>query len=125
MVAQHAHNLCARVVFEQDHEFFASVYQAADADYDSVIERIIGTIGEQNVPSLQEIAQAIGSQSVMPEKENSAYYKKILALEENICARIDALCKSGQISEGTKQLIGDIANRLEVEKYKIKQRVKK
>jgi DNA-binding ferritin-like protein len=45
--AHTAHNLCARVPFFQDHAFFADTYSALEDDYDSVIERIIGTKGEQ------------------------------------------------------------------------------
>lgn len=129
LYAHQAHNLCGRVAFHQDHEFFAEVYEAAENDYDGVVERIIGLFGEEKAPTLAEemsfIGQKVSNLPQMGVKENSAFYQVILQLEMEICAKIAAYCKSGQCSPGTEQLLGDVCNRLETEQYKIKQRLKK
>ena len=122
--AHQAHQVVGRVVFVQDHEMLADIYTAAEKDYDDVIERIIGLMGEENIPSMQEISQNIAGLPGI-EKENSAYFEKILQIEKGICAHIEMLAKSEQITQGTLQLIGDICNRLEKEQYKIKRRLKK
>ena len=123
MYAHQAHQLVGKAVFMSDHEMLADIYTAAEKDYDDVIERIIGTVGEEAIPSLQEIGQNVAGLSGA-EKENSAYFERILQIEKGICSHIEALAKSG-ISQGTLQLVGDICNRLEKEQYKIKRRLKK
>jgi DNA-binding ferritin-like protein len=128
LYAHMAHNLCARVVFQQDHEFFASVYEAADNDFDAVMERCIGLYGEDSVPSLTEqlqmISAIIANMPTKGVKENSVFYMNILDIEQKIVAKATEVIKSGA-TQGTTQLLGDICNRLEVEMYKIKQRVRK
>jgi DNA-binding ferritin-like protein len=106
----------------------ADIYNAAESDYDAVAERIIGTMGEEQLPSLSEQMKAVFAKvNTLPlvgVKENSVMFETILQLEKEICAAVTAAVASG-VSEGTKQLIGDICNRLEVEQYKISRRLKK
>jgi DNA-binding ferritin-like protein len=123
LYAHQAHQIVGKAVFMPDHDLLADIYTAAEKDYDDVIERIIGLTGEQNIPSMQEIAQNVAKLPGV-EKENSAYFEKILQIEMGICSHIESLAKSG-ISQGTLQLVGDICNRLEKEQYKIKRRLKK
>lgn len=42
MYAHAAHNLCAKSLFMQDHEYFSDLYEAYEGHYDDVIERMIG-----------------------------------------------------------------------------------
>lgn len=128
LYAHSAHNLCGRVPFFQDHEFFLELYEAADAAYDDVIERMIGINGEDSVPSLSEQLQAISSLvGPLPEKgvaSNSVYFEILLEKQKMVCAKIEELCKSG-LPQGTIQMLGNIADKSEVFQYKIKQRLKK
>ncbi len=128
LYAHQAHNLCARIVFQQDHDMFAEVYAKAESDYDSITERAIGLAGEESVCSLQELLQGCFSKlsSVQDKgiKENSAYYQVILSMIKEINSKIEPLCKSG-LSQGTVQMLGDIADKNEVLMYKIGQRLKK
>lgn len=127
LYSQHAHNLCARMPFHQDHEFFSDVYSFADGAYDSVIERIIGTKGEEGL-HLKIILKGVYSKlDNMPDvgvTENKQFYLAILENQNYINQEINTLCKSEEISEGTRQLIGDIADKLEVLIYKTRQRTK-
>jgi len=128
LYAHSCHHLAARVVFTQDHEMLADIYNGAESDYDSVAERIVGTMGEEQLPSLGEQMKAVFAKvNTLPlvgVKENSIMFETILQLEKEICACVASTVASG-VSEGTKQLIGDICNRLEVEQYKISRRLKK
>lgn len=126
LYSQHAHNLCARMPFHQDHAFFADVYNFADDSYDSVIERIIGTKGEEGL-QLKSILKGVYTKlDNMPDvgvKENKAFYTAILSQQKYINDEINMLVKSEGMSEGTKQLIGGIADALEVLIYKTQRRL--
>lgn len=129
LYAHSAHNLCARIPFFQDHEFFNEIYTGADSAYDDVVERLVGTIGEESVPSLKEQLQAISQiLEQLPEKnvkENSVYFQILLEKNKMVCSKIEELCASGSLSQGTIQMLGNIADKFEVIQYKIKQRLKK
>ncbi len=126
LFAHSAHNLVARMPFHQDHEFFGEVYAAVDTDYDGVAERIIGVYGESAM-NLAEIIQAVSVKvAQLPSigvKENKLFYNVQLQLEQELCKLCQAAIASG-VSEGTKQMLGDVCNFSEIRQYKIKQRIK-
>jgi DNA-binding ferritin-like protein len=127
MFSHSAHLLCARTVFFQDHEFFGSVYSQAEGYFDSISERMIG-LGQEEQLKLQSVIAAVGQKlAAAPSigvKENKEYYAFLMSQCDEACKLCDSLCKSGQFSEGTKQLLGGIADELEVLKYKISRRMK-
>lgn len=128
LYAHSAHNLCGRIPFFQDHEFFAEIYNNADSAYDDVIERMIGLYGEASIPSLSEqLIMLTEIAKVLPEKDvasNSVYFQVILNKQKSVCAKIEELCKSG-LPQGTIQMLGNITDKSEQIQYKIKQRLKK
>jgi len=126
LYGQHAHNNCSGKSFLSDHKMFALSYEDAADAYDSVIERIIGTT-DQTVDTLSISAQAIkftASCSREAGECNVEFLKGVLKLELSICMYIDQLCASEKMPEGTKQLIGDIADKSMSRQYKLKQRLK-
>ena len=128
LFAHSAHNLCARMVFHSDHEFFGDAYSAYEGEYDGVIERIIGTKDESLV-KLQDILQAVvmklQSAPSIGVKENSIFYQYLLSMENELYMLIEKEIKSVGVSCGTEQMLGNIADASEIRKYKIKQRLKK
>jgi len=125
--SQHAHNLCGRLAFHQDHEFFGEVYNFPDDAYDSVIERIIGTKGEEGLELKNILKGVYAKLDKAPDvgvKENKQFYMFILDQMKYINKEINEMCKSPEMSEGTKQLLGGHADSIEVFIYKIQQRVK-
>lgn len=127
LFAQNAHNLAKGPLFLQDHCFLGEIYTAAQSDYDSVVERIIGTMGAKHI-DLKEIMDGVSKQiASLPcgeVKQNSVYFDHIQKLEKKTCSIVERLCMGG-ISEGTRQLIGEIANQSEMRQYKIQQRLAK
>lgn len=125
LYGQHAHNNCVGKSFLSDHKMFASSYEEAADAYDSVVERIIGSTGKP-VDTLALSFEAI-KVTVPCSKEagecNSEFLKGVLKLEVAICSYIDEVCKSEKLPEGTKQLIGDIADKSMSRQYKLKQRL--
>jgi len=125
LFTHHAHNLCARSVFFQDHEFFGSSYGEAEGDYDNIIEDIIRAKGEIPELELSSLMTAVmsklsGAPSV-GQKENKAFFVHQLKMEQTICSYIEKLCKSGALSQGQIQTLGDVAQKSEKRQYKIKQ----
>jgi len=128
LFTHHAHNLCARSIFFGDHEFFGSSYGEAEADYDDVIEDIIRAKGE--IPELElssfmsTVSSKLSGAPSVGQKENKVFFIHQLKMEQNICAYIEKLCKSGGLSQGQIQTLGTIAQKSEKRQYKIKQRCK-
>jgi len=127
LASHSAHNHCARTVFFQDHEFFGELYGKAEGYYDSIAERMIGLGQEEQLklqPLMSAVSQKLASAPSVGVKENKEFFVFSLSQLEEACKLIDSLCKSGQLSEGTKQLVGGIADEIEVLKYKISRRLK-
>lgn len=118
MVAHHAHHLVKGPSFFEDHSFFGKLYNKADEYYDNVAERFIG-LGFESHFNLGEILAKVAEKSVV----DADHYKNVLNLINGIDEVINDMTASGLLSEGTVQLLGDIADNLEVYKYKINRRV--
>ena len=122
--AHNSHNLCKGSLFFADHAFLAELYEQADDQYDSVVERMIG-LGQ--TPDLVKLnimaADAIKAHPQNP-PENKAMFQTILSMCNGICQHIETLVKTPGMYEGTRQLIGSIADSIEANKYKLSQRTK-
>lgn len=119
LYSHHAHNMAKGNSFMQDHAFFAEVYAFADDCYDSLIERYLGTGGE-NV-KLPEIVQ---DSHELISKMPSEYYQGVLFVLDRITKHIDNMCNNGKFSSGTQNLLQGQADSIEVFIYKIKRRLK-
>jgi DNA-binding ferritin-like protein len=120
-----AHNLAARSSFFADHEFLGEAYLKYEEDYDSVVERVIGLYGEDSIDLVMIQDLAVQKLKTIPGKadDNNIFFLHILALEKELCDGIKKLMP--QISEGSKQLFGEIANQSEIRQYKLKRRIHK
>ncbi|MEO0271675.1 MAG: ferritin-like domain-containing protein [candidate division WOR-3 bacterium] len=119
-----AHNYVKGPLFLQDHDFLGDLYKEYESDYDDLVERIIGLGKPCNLKELHKMS--IASLELLPTevKENKEYFVQILALERKLNDFANEVCKKDpSISEGTKQLVGDIANKSEKRMYKLKQRI--
>lgn len=100
------------------------MYEGYQDDYDDVIERAIGL----GLPiSLNKVRlEAVQMLIKMPEmeSENKNYLKNILNLEKTLCSTIEEYLSANPVSEGSKQLLGEICNKSEQRQYKIQQRIK-
>lgn len=117
-----AHFLCSRIVFMQDHVFLGEIYEAAEDDYDSVVERCIGLGIKVDIQDIN-VKAAAKAASIKVGDDNSAKLASVLSLEQEIVAMIEKLRKSGTLSLGTETLLGDIASGSEIRQYKLKQRL--
>ncbi len=127
LYAHHAHHIAARVVFNQDHDTLAEIYGKAETDYDNVIERFIGLKGDAALDENKVLSVACSKVQGLPlkdTKENKELLKVCLDLTKQINAKIEILCKESTTTQGTLQMLGDIADKNEVLVYKLQQRLK-
>ena len=124
LFAHNAHNLASRVVFNQDHEFLAEIYEAADSNYDDVVERHIGLMGELNLAEI-DAAAAMKNKTLPQGNDNASKLQTCLTLEKQICVLCEQLVRSKQLTVGTEQLLGDICNTSEARQYKLSRRLLK
>jgi DNA-binding ferritin-like protein len=126
LFAHSAHNLCHGSTFHEDHAFFGDAYGKFEGYYDSIIERLIGFGYESHLDLSQIIKEVSSKLEEAPSvgASNNDYYSYLLTQCEEACGYCDEFCKSGQLTEGTKQLLGGISDELESLKYKILRRLK-
>lgn len=126
-----AHNLSSGPSFFADHGAFGDFYGEHESAYDSVAERLIGLAGPNsfNVSSvINGVAEKIGKLSF---GSNEQMFAVSLKLEQELCSIIDkyisakAIAQGIAMTEGTRQMLGDLCDKAEVRQYKIKQRLKK
>lgn len=128
LFAHAAHNLVSGPSFAPDHEFFGDAYGAHEKDFDDLVERIIGKYGEQHVEFAaltMQAAQMLQKMKISGSISNEQFFEQQLAHEQQLCDLVDQLCAVKGVSEGTKQLLGNMADVSETRQYKIKQRLAK
>ena len=126
LYTHNAHNNAAGPTFFEDHKFLGKLYPEYEVAYDSVVERIIGLYGVASLDLHKIQEQAILMQDGMPviEPDNKMYFAKILECEVKLCKHVEQLVTVPGVTEGTKQLLGDLANESESRQYKIKARLR-
>ncbi|MFY8062356.1 MAG: ferritin-like domain-containing protein [Usitatibacteraceae bacterium] len=118
LYAHAAHNLAKGKTFFEDHEAFAAFYGAYAAEYDDVIERIIGIEGDADIAAITKAACDVINEN--PESSEKAY-SVLLASEKRLCKLVDQHNKSASL--GTQNLLQGIADKSEMRQYKIKRRL--
>ena len=112
------HNLIGGETFLQDHEFLSELYAGYEADYDSVVERMIGLGEDMDLVKIQKDAVS----GLKAPKSFMDAYKEILSCEEELIAACEKLAKPATL--GTNNLLAAIADKSEMRVYKLKQRLK-
>ena len=120
LYAHQAHNLIKGQTFFADHDFLGEIYKIYSDEYDSVIERSIGLGKPVNIKKVNMLAAA-----ELPNDVNVVIpkcFQEIISNEKYLCQLVEQSVKGA--SQGTVQLLGDIANKSEMRQYKIQQRIK-
>ena len=125
LYAHHAHNNVKGSTFFTDHSFFGELYPTYETAYDGCIERYMGT-GDCKADTIAVSKEAIDLIEDFPKEGgegNRAFYQALLRFESTLCS----MCEKAvtlPMSEGTKQMVGNLADESEVRQYKMKQRLK-
>lgn len=116
--AHAAHNLSAGPTFFADHEYLGELYAAYEAEYDDIIERMIGLGVAVNIPAItQSACVAMGAD--VPSNPSEAF-ATLLETERKLCAALAA--EDANASLGTQDLLQTIAGASEKRQYKLGQR---
>lgn len=124
LYSHNAHNLVKGPVFFSDHDFLGELYSEYETDYDDIVERMVGLGMPIKLVGIRLEAVKLLSSLPEVEKENKDYFKNILSLEKQLCKKIEEFIAGNPVSEGTKQLLGDLCNKSEKRQYKLLQRIK-
>lgn len=124
LFAHEAHNLTSGPSFHEDHEFFGAAYGLYDGYYDAMVERMIGLNGSAaaDVRGIQSAAVQMADSKPSADSAEAAY-RTLLDWNKSIGEMIDKLSKEQTMDEGVRDLIVGIANELQVQSYKIQQRL--
>lgn len=119
--AHNAHNLIKGSTFFQDHGFLGELYPKYEEIYDSLVERIIGADENIDLIKINQIAFDTMKEAGISD-DPKKIFTNLVNFEDYICIQIEELVAG--YSEGTRQMLGTIADESEVRQYKMKQRLK-
>ena len=123
LLKHNCHNLVSKISFFADHEFLGSSYELTLGHYDALVERVIGLGHIPDIVSLQINAANKLKNYPLSYKDNLECFQVILEVNKSILQMIEPLCKAS-LSQGFLQLLGGIADDIEIENYKLGQRTK-
>lgn len=119
----HLHNTASGVAFEGDHEMMLDFYGQLDDEYDTINERHQRLIGPISMGELVEILEnSCEVLESIPEGDFRSSLEQALKLESILGSEIN-LAMVGA-SQGTINMLAQIADDSEVRCYKIGQRLK-
>lgn len=113
-----SHNVLGGATFFQDHVFLGDLYGTYEDAYDGVIERMIGLEEPLNLVKIHKDAVA----DLQTPKSYDQAFSDLLECEQELCKKIEAIAP--KVSEGTRQMLGTLADESEMRQYKLKQRLK-
>jgi len=126
-IAHEYHNTVKGPTFFSDHAFLGELYETYTEAYDDLVEEIIGLGMEVYPADLTEIA---ASKAVSSEKPDSTImFRNLLLRERQICKMISDMLEGDEglnvesLTEGTENLLQDLAMRSNKRQYKLRQRI--
>jgi len=125
LFAHMCHNVVGRATFFSDHEHLGELYGVYETAYDDLVERCIGLHGVEYFNHAQILSQVCAKVQSLPQqlKENKDAFRIVEALEQELRKKLEMACKLPDASEGTKQLLGGMADESEKRSYLIKRRM--
>lgn len=120
-----AHNKVKGPLFYQDHNAFSEMYNELCEEYDSIVERAVGKYGGISlVDQMKEVYKIIKPLPCCCDvKENKNFFVAAMDCENKLCELCEEICSKKDISEGVRQLVGEICNKSEMRQYKIGRRM--
>lgn len=126
LFAHAAHNMTKGCTFMQDHAFFGELYAAYEEAFDDLVERQIGLGKLTDIQERFDID--LKAVNILKNTQGEdltdcdGFYEILLEMEQEVCAKIEKLA-SGKISQGTMNLLAQLADDSEKRQYKIGQRL--
>lgn len=127
LAAHNFHNTVTGEDFMQDHSHLGDLYPAYESEYDSIIERIIGLYGRDSLDLIAIQISAVEQLKQYPAKceSNTQCFEVLLHCEKELCDHVEKLCKVPGVTQGSQNLLAQLADNSESRQYKLKNRVQK
>ena len=119
LYAHAAHNTVSGPNFFADHGFLGELYPVYEAAYDALVERAIGLSQEIDPLAIGREAGVMSSNM-----DDQQPFDVIAGIEKDLVRVIEAEIQSGKQSQGTINLLAQLADDSEARQYKIGQRLK-
>lgn len=116
LLAHNAHNLTSGPTFFENHEFFGELYPVYEAAYDSLVERCIG-LGDEDI-DLVEVQKRAAAML-----EDGEPFNTLFIGEEVIQQIVEKCFEEDDYTQGTLNLLAQLADDSEVRTYKLKQKL--
>lgn len=123
LYAHAAHNLAKGEAFFADHSFLGDLYGTYEGVYDSLIERLIGLGANPSIADITAAAAQMFASSGVPSDQREAFIA-LDANEDKVQKMVELAFADRSISQGTLNLLAQIADDSEHRCYKFKQRLK-
>lgn len=119
----HVHHHLSGPAFFADHEHAAGSYGAVEGQFDSVVERIIGTHGCKTLELNDMLTRVSKYLKGAPDVEAASidFWRHALKMEQALQKMTEALCKDAD--EADKQLISTIGDTSKSRSYQLKRRI--
>lgn len=117
------HNLVSGETFFSDHSFFGDLYPRLESDYDRLAEFYIATFGKAafETKALSTLVQEELDKFEVEKMSCKDMFSTSVELETKLYKELEAIDKKASI--GLRNLIGDVAEQIDVRMYKLKQRL--
>lgn len=123
LYAHAAHNLARGEAFFADHSFLGELYGTYEDIYDSLVERLIGLGQNPSISDITEAAAQMFAAAGVPSDQQTAFVV-LDSNEDKIQKMVELAFADRSISQGTLNLLAQIADDSEHRCYKMKQRLK-
>ena len=121
LFAHNAHNLAKGPTFVADHDFLGDLYKEYEDSYDAIVERMIGEGEKIDLTSITEFAADLAGEGSL--KDCDAMFTHLCSSEEGLREVLGKAMKGA--SEGTANLLQDLADESLDRCYKIGRRLSK
>lgn len=119
----HCHNLAHGPSFHSDHDFFKAAYQAAEANYDTLVEYFIALYSNKKFKTgavIQGVALALEDMKI-EEMCCCAMYDSAVGMELDFQKSLESVNKGARL--GLQNAVQGMATESDVRLYKIRQRI--
>lgn len=121
-----AHHLVHGDSFVGDHELFNKLYLELEDEYDVTAERVVSHYSPDHLNLahiLVGVSHILEQLPNLNEISTEEIFELSLHLEKSLCGNCASTIQQG-VTEGTRQLLGDLCNHSEIRQYKLHQRIR-
>jgi DNA-binding ferritin-like protein len=118
LIVHRFHNITKGPSFFPDHEFFGDLYPAYETAYDQIVERMMGLDQKLDLNAIN--TEAAKTASAFTDSSPESMFRQLLKIEKTLQENLTK--EIPKATQGTANLLAQLADDSESRVYKIKQR---